>query len=270
MIVRPDEAGFILIDQADHARLAGEFAAHWGNDRFERPDPHASMCVATIRHDDGWILWDAAPKVDPLTRAPLNFPHIAVDEHIALYTRGIAQVIADDALAGLMVNRHCQWLYELKLSGSRSRPLWTTAPTADARGLLQAALRDLRVQHDELVARLRDEGSDAALLTAEHLKHNSMLMQFYDALSLYFCTGPLRDDALGVPVTDGGETATIALRPADDRTVGLRPWPFNAQSLHVSVVARRLPQTSFESHDRLCGALRAAPRTDVTFCLLPA
>lgn len=270
MIVREIDDGLLLINQADHARLAGVFTKHWGNDRFARPAPFESMCIATARHDDGWIPWDASPKLDAETGRPINFPHIAVDEHIALYMRGIDEVISDDAYAGLMVNRHCQWLYDLKRRGSRTRPLWSSATADEPRGLLEAATNTLQRQHDDLMRRLCATGTSPDLLSDDHLQANSLLIQFYDALSLYFCTAPLRDDSLNdVPIAYSGETASIALRPLDAHTVVLDPWPFASQSLDIAVDARRLSFMSLTSDGALQDAHRAAPTIRLSFTLRP-
>lgn len=270
MIVRDENDGLLLISQADHARLAGTFAANWGNERFTRPAPFESMRLATARHDDGWIPWDAAPKIDRETRRPTNFPHIAVDEHIALYARGIQDATADDAYAGLMVNRHCQWLYDLKTRGSRTRPLWANDVSADSRDLLTGALVGLRRQHDQLVARLNAGGTDAALLTEQHLNTNSLLIQCYDTLSLYFCTGPLREHVLhDVPCSYAGETISIALHPIDDHTASLDPWPFIGPSLDLAVPARRLASKTFASDADLRDALHHADEVRLSFALVP-
>jgi hypothetical protein len=44
-----------MITQNDHAQLSGLFAAHWGNDMFEKPRPYASLVRAAMFHDRGWI-----------------------------------------------------------------------------------------------------------------------------------------------------------------------------------------------------------------------
>ena len=52
MIVRelaPDQV--VLIPQEDHADLAAQFAAHWGNARFGRIDSYPRMLFATTYHD---------------------------------------------------------------------------------------------------------------------------------------------------------------------------------------------------------------------------
>src|ERR1035438_9089600 len=46
--------GWWLITHPDHARLAGEFAAAWGNAEFRKPDPRARVLRGISCHDDGW------------------------------------------------------------------------------------------------------------------------------------------------------------------------------------------------------------------------
>lgn len=48
------DAGWWLIRHPDHARLAGEFAARWGNETFRPPHPHADVIEGIGSHDDGW------------------------------------------------------------------------------------------------------------------------------------------------------------------------------------------------------------------------
>ena len=55
MIVREEADGSLtMTGQTDHAKLSGQLAAHWGNDRFERPRPFASVVRAAAYHDSGW------------------------------------------------------------------------------------------------------------------------------------------------------------------------------------------------------------------------
>src|SRR4051794_13259383 len=60
MIVRNQSDGsVVMITQNDHAKLAGMFAAHWGNAQFKRPRPHASMMRAAY--------FGAAPEIADFT-----------------------------------------------------------------------------------------------------------------------------------------------------------------------------------------------------------
>ena len=46
MIIAEGPKEYRLITQNDHGDLAGQFAAHWGNDKFARLDPYPSMVLA--------------------------------------------------------------------------------------------------------------------------------------------------------------------------------------------------------------------------------
>jgi len=55
MMVNPyDDSRLMLALQIDHSRVAGFFAAHWGNQDFARPEPYASVVLAAHEHDIGW------------------------------------------------------------------------------------------------------------------------------------------------------------------------------------------------------------------------
>jgi hypothetical protein len=49
-----DDKRIILALQIDHSRVAGFFAAHWGNKDFDRPSPYDSVVLAAGEHDIGW------------------------------------------------------------------------------------------------------------------------------------------------------------------------------------------------------------------------
>jgi hypothetical protein len=55
MVVRELKDGRCYVAlQEDHAELAAQFAAHWGNDRFSRLRPYKTMVFATTFHDSGY------------------------------------------------------------------------------------------------------------------------------------------------------------------------------------------------------------------------
>ena len=57
-------SGYTLVTHQEHARLAGRFAAHWGNAHFPSPAPAAllpELVLAVSSHDDAWAVRDATP-----------------------------------------------------------------------------------------------------------------------------------------------------------------------------------------------------------------
>ena len=79
MIVRTlAEGQTALIGQTDHSRLVGQFAAHWGNDRFAAPEPYDSVVRAATYHDFGWLgLRDTADR-EPRDGSPARISRSAV------------------------------------------------------------------------------------------------------------------------------------------------------------------------------------------------
>jgi hypothetical protein len=65
MIVRYESDGsIVMITQNDHAQLSGLFAAHWGNEKFEKPRPYPSLVRAAMFHDRGWIRYETSPQLN--------------------------------------------------------------------------------------------------------------------------------------------------------------------------------------------------------------
>ena len=90
MIVTEGPQQYRLITQNDHGDLAGQFAAHWGNDRFARLNPYPSMVLAAEAHDNGWWHWDVNPSVDDegVPLAPNRGRFHAVRRRAAAASRG--------------------------------------------------------------------------------------------------------------------------------------------------------------------------------------
>ena len=58
MVIREVADGSTYVStQEEHAELSAQFAAHWGNDRFERLRPYDTMVFATTYHDSGYREW---------------------------------------------------------------------------------------------------------------------------------------------------------------------------------------------------------------------
>ena len=79
MIISENSECYRMISQNDHGDLAGQFAAHWGNDRFAKLEPYQSMVLAAETHDKrlvelGQLSFhrnNGAPI--PFTRTPREF-----------------------------------------------------------------------------------------------------------------------------------------------------------------------------------------------------
>lgn len=124
MIVAETATGYQFVSQPAHAALAGQFADHWGTDRFDRPDPFASLSLAAYAHDDGWYDYDRRPHLDAAGK-PVDFREMPPSTWIDLYDEGIDAVVASDTYAGLLVSMHGAGLRNQRYGLS---PGWPATP----------------------------------------------------------------------------------------------------------------------------------------------
>ena len=89
MIRRNSPAGPLLISQVDHAQLAADLAAAWGNATVPGL-PLPDLLLPAIRdHDAGWRGWEAAPTCTP-AGLPRAFTEMPMQDATAIWTRSIA------------------------------------------------------------------------------------------------------------------------------------------------------------------------------------
>jgi len=286
MIVAETETGYQLTTQPAHADLTGQFARHWGNDRFEAPAPDAATVVAATTHDDGWLRYDRRPRL--ADGAPLDFRGMAADTWIDLYDDGIESVTDIDPYAGLLVSMHGSGLRrgwyglfdQASESGSSPAPAFAAfVERQESRQVqLLEELREGGGTHAEWVS-----AADRAVLTAIHehgaapeaagasrLWHNYALLQIWDRLSLAFCTTvpPSGHAALGpVPTAVGGPAETLCVEPLDGGGFRIQPYPFDRSPLPVRVSTRTI-QRVVDSEDELVRTYYMADPESKEFVLL--
>ncbi len=264
MIVQPRDGQLLLIRQTDHAAVAGVFAEHWGNADFVRPSPRDALITAAVHHDDGWLLWEAAPRIDPSTRRPYQFTAMPITEHISFYRAGIERVLHHTPYAGLLTVMHLAGLYQMRFGSDRSMPAKTLS--ADEERVQRQFLDELAGQQESLRRELPRHGVPASWLDERRLWCNYKLLQIYDRLSLYFCMAPPRPAALGPAPLDyeGGETQ-LALTPLTERTVAVTPYPFDRSPLPFAVRVRIAPDRDYKSDDDFRAVFAATPTMDLHF-----
>jgi hypothetical protein len=212
VIVRDRGDSWQVVLQTDHADLSAGFARAWGE-----PTPrHASLVVATERHDDGWAVWEQAPRIDESGK-PVTFLEVNIRSHLAFYRAGIAAITEQDEYAGLLVSMHGAGIY---------RQRYGLDP---ALGLARAD--EVKDEVDAFVAEQEAKfGGDPG----EHRREYELL-QLYDRLSLYFC---MRD-------VEGGEAAELQeyrLEPVAPWHVRMAPFPFAEQPARFSLLRRVVPK----------------------------
>jgi hypothetical protein len=220
MIVRDTGEAWQVVLQTDHAELSGAFARAWAREGTdpdsEGPDPD-SLAIAADRHDDGWAVWEQAPRVDEAGK-PVNFLEVDVRSHLTFYRAGIAAITEQDPHAGLLVSMHGAGIY---------RERYGLDP-----GLGLARAAEAQEEVDAFVAEQETKfGGSPGEYQREY-----ELLQLYDRLSLYFC---MRDVAKG----EASELQGYRLEPVAPWHVRMEPYPFASGSpARFSLLRRVLPK----------------------------
>jgi Protein of unknown function (DUF3891) len=263
MLRMESECGWWLITHPDHARLAGDFAAAWGNARFRRPEPRARVLKGIACHDDGWAARDAHPSVTrqgkpsafstELVGKYSAFEEIDIEDYLAVRDRAVRIIAEEDAYAGLLISMHT---YNL-LTAHADRA--TIAP--DGLVLLDAFLQRLRAYQGELRAAISADGSLAeGEKTEQAILEHFRLLQACDNLSLLACVAfdRVADLLHPLPLCDGG-TAEVRVTPVAARHFRLTPWPFGEPEVKFAFPARHVLGKVFQDSRTLEAAFHAAP-----------
>lgn len=269
MVIRELKDGRSLVSlQEDHAELAAQFAAHWGNQRFSRLRPYQTMVFATTFHDSGYREFEGNPPMNVAKGRPYGHreevPNFETVE-LAAYAKNVDWVSSQDPYAGLIVSMHRTGLWQ-------NRYNVFTEPSMRARERSQAvvdAKRELEAKQEDTKKRLRAGNTGFE----NELAYNYMALQVFDLLSLYFCCdGYAEDDQFRAyaitPVRvsyDGAETVKFTIRRSAAGAVICDPYPFDVNPLKVSARARLISAPRERSEAACIAAYHKAPRQLLTF-----
>ncbi len=263
MLRQKTPEGWFLIRHPDHAVLAGEFAAAWGNERFRPPEPRPDVLEGIRRHDDGWAVRDAAPLITragkpsafgaDLVGKYTAFEEIDLADYLGVRGNAMELVAADNPYAAILVSMHTANLLAARADRSTIRP--AELPLLD--GFIarqQQRQLELRAAAAD-TGRFRDED-----LSMERLTEHFRLLQACDNLSLLSCVDFDGPASLlhPLPLLDGG-TSEVQVRRVAPRTFQLMPWPFAETKLSFRIKGRRVSGDTFDSAGELQARYRAAP-----------
>ncbi|RZK62992.1 MAG: DUF3891 family protein [Hymenobacter sp.] len=241
MIVNPTPTGWQVIYQQAHALLAMQLA--WAWPPFLPADRWVGLLAATAQHDDEQAAWHGRGGHHGLTPAgaPANFTQQAFSIEQASGVLHAARF--QGRWRSLLTSLHLSTLHE---------PLRGSEPG------ITAFLDELRADQARWLKALR--------LTPAQARQAYALLHWCDRLSLILCRQELPEmgrevEIYGNPLGGGAHRAPHFVRqPGGPGTpVVVRPWPFAAATLPVSVEARQLHQLQFQDDAELAAALRQAP-----------
>jgi hypothetical protein len=208
VIVRDLGDAWQVVLQTDHADLSGAFARAWRTPLSE------SLLIATERHDDGWAVWEQAPRIDQKGK-PVNFLEVDIRSHLAFYRAGIAAITEQDAGAGLLVSMHGAGIYRGRYGLDPGLGL---ARAAEAQAEVDAFVAEQEAKFGGAPGERRDEYE---------------LLQLFDRLSLYFC---MRDAENGEP--EPVELQGYTLEATGPWRVRITPYPFAEAAATFSLKRR--------------------------------
>jgi hypothetical protein len=255
--------GYWLVTHPEHARLAGDFASHWGNDLFAAPEPRDHVLRGIYAHDNGWTARDAHPLITSqgkpsafsteLVGKYSAFEEIDLQAYLAVRREAVQLIAQEDPYAAILISMHTHDLLSARADRSTIRPadmLWLDAFLVEQK-TLQRALRD-RLLADKHVA-------VEHLLPAALYQH-FQLLQACDNLSLLSCVDFHGPATLLHPfrITDG-ELTEINVNPFGERSFRITPYPFDEPHLTFSLGARHIPGHTFSSSEELERLFHAAP-----------
>lgn len=164
-MIRRDDDGdaWLLISQVDHAMLAADLAAVWGNAEVAKL-PLADWLVPAIRdHDEGWRIWEEAPSVTQ-EGLPRQFTEMSSDAAEQIWTRSIET-------CGTGYGSFADALRRLRAEGGEVAP--------DDASVLEAVLKYRKtISTDRLAAQIVGEGeltADAVVASLSRLERKNVI-----------------------------------------------------------------------------------------------
>lgn len=253
MIRRKNDHDWLLIAQADHARIAADIARAW---RFLSDcvtHRREELLAAVKGHDDGWPAWETAPTIDPRTGRPRDFTEMPMEDATRIWSESINLCAGFSPWSGLWVSRHFCWLAQRALE---SRDSASDAEALDEFLGAQARLRE------SLRQKVGDDETRANVDSIEQAGYR--WVQFFDLLSLWICcaerTQPRRFSIAG------GDSVTAT--PGESGVVRFNRNVLCHSPLELQTDALRVPVRRFQDDAELQRSLQAAPRVSLTWRLV--
>jgi len=226
MILQRTPDGIFAIKQEDHAALAAFFLEHWSDHNFAHDPEREQIILATREHDNGWVAYDAKPRLDETTRLPVDFMHVTPDETYAVWKRAAAKYLESDPFVALLITHHGYSLHEQE---HKRNPAWKAFFTE--------------------FAQLRAELRNRLTLTQPDVERAYSYLRMMDWFSLAYC---LHYD-LGREKPE--QYAGYNFRRTGNEFL-FRPYPFDAKGLRYELPVYPMRPEGYETERELAAAFK--------------
>jgi hypothetical protein len=255
-----DPARTLAITQVSHAWLGWQLAEHWGNRRFNRPQPRAEVLAAVMLHDSGWTEFDGAPGIDADGR-PRTFDRMPTQTHLDIWRSSVDRAASHSRYAALLVAGHFADLAEVKTADLLERGDTTAARLAESFRAEMERRQDSWVEALVADARYQD------VLTGRRRQSNADILTLADRISVYLCAAMAPRFEVAAPTADGA-FEPVLLTALDRMNWRVEPWPMEGDRVRLQCEGRLLSTKRFGSAEELHGALQRAPVERIGFTLL--
>lgn len=248
MIRFETEKGWTLVEHREHARLAGRFAARWGNAEFAPPEPRADILVAVSRHDDAWAERDSVPFLtregrpsafsQELVGAYSAFEEIDLADYLAVRGRAAEAVAADNPYAAVIISMHTVDLLtaQADLSGLGDSDL----------ELLRRFIGAERLGQEERIRALSRRPEYSEAVSPASLRRAFEFLQACDSFSLTVCSRFPRPISLRhLHARRDGAPAGLECTPLGGDTYRLSPNPLDGGDVAFELPCRHVPGERF-------------------------
>ena len=256
MIRRETDKGWIIINQHDHAGLAGRLMSFWGNSTFTEPLPSDDVLFAISEHDAGWIEWDSNPKINNNTGYPANFMEMSNHEQCIIWRKCYSKHALSHPYSSSLIALHFSKFNKKAISKNSSN--------GEAK-ILQADMKDFVSDH----LGISFSDSDFSELPTG-VAVNLRLLQVGDIISLALCHGWLEFEIEDVPLDYDGNSVSIKLSSENGYNYLIDPYPFNKSNIELSVESQILTSKIFRDDSEYRQAVSNSESRNLWFTVYEA
>lgn len=236
---------WLLVSQVEHARISGSLT------RNLKEGYSTEVVEAITHHDDGWVEWEASPKINAEIGGPFSFLEMPLVESLPIWDQSIAVARKFGPLAGFIVAGHFYGLLnESEHAQEPAATAWLTAKRKVRTAWLDEWIRNNPANSLEQAQRAQRQLAIADLFS---------LWLCCDAPLAAASDGMLENSAMGLRLEKLWERYRFSVMGAGRRhatledttealawVVAVDPYPFAMSPLSLSTMGKVVPVREYD------------------------